>query len=129
MDDGIEADFPLSVGYFHLARNVAKLSNFAVKVGCVLAKKKPLIACSNKLITHPDLFPGAITIHAEARALNNCRTDDLVGGIAYVYRETADGQPAMARPCNWCMMKLKERGIKKVFYSISEYPYYNWERI
>ena len=71
----------------------------------------------------------AISIHAEVRAIMNCQTDDLNGAVAYVYRETADGMPALARPCPWCWLELEKAGIKKIFYTISEYPYYAWERI
>jgi pyrimidine deaminase RibD-like protein len=119
----------LDHGYFRLARNVSRLSEHPVKVGCVIARKKPLIACCNKVITHPRLFPGAISIHAEVRAIDNCQSDNLDGCTAYVYRETANGDPALARPCPHCMLELHKAGIKKVFYTVNEYPFYSWERI
>jgi tRNA(Arg) A34 adenosine deaminase TadA len=60
------------------------------------------------------LLPGS---HAEGRVL---RKMDW-GGVLYVARVTRkDRSLAMARPCPMCMIKIKAKGIKKVFYTINQ---------
>ena len=41
-----------------------------------------------------------------------------------VYREDGDGNPVLAKPCENCQTIMKEFGIKKVYYSIPDSPYY-----
>ena len=123
----------LMTGYFKLARNVSKLSDHKVKVGAVIVNKKPVSACSNKAKTHPTYAnpdKGRIgSLHAEIRCLINCEREDLTGAIIYVYREVKGGRPALARPCSACLGYLKEAGVKKMIYTINEYPYYQTERL
>lgn len=122
----------LSIGYFKLARGVSLLSDHRVKVGAVLSKKVPLIACSNKTVSHPKYANGLdyrATLHAEIRCLLHTQHTDRNGSVIYVYRETKNQEPALAKPCAFCMEALKEAGIKKVYFTISEYPFYSWERI
>jgi pyrimidine deaminase RibD-like protein len=112
----------LEYGYFKLARNISKFSDHRVKVGCVIANKKPISAASNKDKTHPKYADPDHSVrsstHAEVRAIINCGVEDLTGAIAYVYREYKDGRPGLAKPCNSCLDILRERGIKRVYYSI-----------
>jgi deoxycytidylate deaminase len=122
----------LSVGYFKLARNISKLSEYRVQVGAVLAKKVPLMACANKLVSHPKFANGndhRTTLHAEMRCLLHTQHSDREGSVIYVYRETKDQKPALARPCAFCMEALKEAGVKKVFFSTNKFPFYGCERI
>lgn len=123
----------LRTGFFRLAKNVSKLSDHRVKVGAVIVNKKPLIACSNKKKTHPQWADPSKTIrasiHAECRAIINCRHENLEGATVYVYREDAKGNPKLARPCNFCWSVMKKAGIKKVYYTIEESPFYRIERI
>jgi len=117
--------------YMVLAKNVSKHSDHRVKVGSVIVKKRPLSVGYNKVKTHPlhaDPYNSLRgSIHAEVSALLTC--DDPHGGVIYVYRETKDGKPALARPCNYCYNMLQSKGIKKVFYTISEFPYWRVEEI
>lgn len=119
--------------YFKLAKNTSRLSNHRVRVGAVIVKKKPLIACSNILKTHPiyaNPYEGNVgSIHAEIRCVLHLGDEDLRGSTIYVYREYKNGHPALARPCKLCMGVLEEVGVKEVFYSTGEYPYYKRERI
>jgi len=129
----IDEDGPLNnIGYFRLAKNVSKLSNHRVKIGCVLAKKRPIIACSNLNKSHPygyrdDYKRG---LHAEIRAITNCNAEDIEGSVMYVYREYKNnGRPALSRPCNYCYSMMKKFGVKKVYYSTAEYPFFKVEKI
>lgn len=56
-------------------------------------------------------------IHAEARLSKKLD----VGATVYVARTRRDdGTIAMAKPCCHCENALRHRGVKKVFYTISE---------
>lgn len=121
----------LDKGFFRLAKNVSLNSNHRCKIGCVIVKHgKPVSVGFNHCKTHPihtgDSFRKSI--HAEVSALLNCDTT-LHGAIAYIYRETKDGKPALARPCNYCYQMLLAHGIKNVYYTIEIYPYWKKERI
>jgi len=119
-------------GFFKLARNVSLHSEHEkFRVGAVIVKKKPLSVGFNVLKTHPMYkdVPYVITIHAEIRALITCNADDITGADIYVYRQTKDGKPAMARPCDRCWDALMDAGIRNVYYSTKEYPYWRKERL
>lgn len=121
---------PLDVGYFRLAKNISKNSDHRVKMGCVIAKKKPVSAASNKSKTHTRCNYGmSNSTHAEIRALINCGCDDLVGGVAYIYREKKNGSYGLARPCNHCYEALKSAGIKGIYYTVENFPYWKYERV
>lgn len=98
-------------------------------MGAVLANKRPIIACSNVVRTHPKYAYDEChqTIHAEARCVMYNNGTNLKGTTIYVYREHADGSPALARPCNDCYQLLKDFGVKKMIYTIDEYPYFRTE--
>ena len=54
-------------------------------------------------------------IHAEQQAMLNMP----YGGNIYVYRETAHGHIAMARPCDGCIEMLKAQHVKFAYYTTS----------
>jgi deoxycytidylate deaminase len=61
--------------------------------------------------------------HAECRAL---RKMDY-GGTLYVSRiSKRDKSLVMARPCPMCQIKIRAKGVKKVFYSINEFQFGVW---
>jgi len=117
----------IGFGYFLLAKNVSKHSTMSPKVGAVVSRKKPISVGFNKLKPTFKRF----STHAEVDAilsaggrfynLNNCEI--------YVYRETKDGKPALARPCENCLELIKEKGIKKMYYTIDSFPYWRSERL
>jgi len=123
----------ISVGYFELARNVSKYSNHKYQIGCVLINHKPLSVGFNKTKTHTKYANPETSIrkavHAEVIAILNSGKESIRNGTAYIYRETKDGNPALARPCKDCMERLENFGIKRIFYTTEEYPYYREERI
>lgn len=122
----------LNIGYFQLARTMSRHSDCKIKVGAVIANKKPISASFNTFKTHPKYSNPYETnvgsIHAEIRAVI-LSGQDLKGGSIYVYREYKTGKPAMSRPCRLCMEVLKEAGIKKVYYTIGKKPYFRLERL
>ena len=102
-------------------------------MGAVIVKKKPIMACSNIVKTHPiyaNPYEGNVgSLHAEIRCVLHLGDEDLRDSTIYVYREFKNGEPALARPCTMCRTVLREVGVKEVFYTTSEFPFYARERI
>lgn len=60
-------------------------------------------------------------VHAEVDALLRVSNrDDINGSTVYVVRTTKNGNLAMSQPCPMCSEILKEHGVKRAFFSISE---------
>jgi len=121
----------LDKGFFRLARNSSLESKHRVKVGAVAVMHgKPVSATCNVGKSHPDftVIERCDSIHVEIRAVLSANTS-VEGGTVYVYRETAKGIPALSRPCNQCYRFMQKHGIRKVYYTTGEYPYWNLERI
>lgn len=71
-------------------------------------------------------YPLKQFLHAEINALIKRRFySDLSSCQITVYRETHDGIPALAKPCINCQAILKSFGIKKVYYSTPNPPYWD----
>jgi len=121
------------IGYFKLAKNASKHSTYKIRVGAVISNKKPIAVGFNKKKSHPRFsnpeFNIHSCIHAEASAVINSGRIDLNNYIIYIYREKKNRVPANARPCKECLKLLKEVGIRKIYYSIDEKPFYRMEKI
>lgn len=126
-------DIELNKGYFLLAKNISKYSDHRVKVGAVIARKKPISAASNKIGSHPRYAnpedSNRLSIHAEIRAIINSGCYDLEGSEIWVYRQHKNGETALSRPCSFCLSILRERGIRKIHYTIETYPFYKTEKL
>lgn len=116
---------------FRLAKNISKYSDYKIRVGAVICdKSRPISVGYNKNKFHPKYSTELKrTIHAEAAAIISSGKDIMKGATVFVYRENKKGRPALARPCINCMKLLQEFGVKKIFYTTNEYPYFNVERI
>jgi deoxycytidylate deaminase len=120
--------------FFRLARRVAIQSDYHVQMGAVLVDKKPIVTGYNKLKTHPvhsnPELHMKVSIHAEVDCLIAMKDRSSRGTDIYVYREHRGTKlPAMARPCKECMKKLIKAGVKRIFYSIDQFPYWAVETI
>ena len=117
--------------FFQAAKNISKLSDFKrVHIGCIVVEKHRIISSgynSNKTCplqkrynTERFSVDTPHCLHAEIKALkpllNNSEIDFSKVKV-FVYRETKNGKPAMARPCPSCMGFIKELGIKKIYYT------------
>lgn len=119
-------DFPTM---FRLAKNVSKLSQHPKhKLGAALVYNgKPVSVGHNRHKSHPEAkYSG---LHAEIQALKSSGRSKIRGSSMFVYRETKQGCLALAKPCKDCMSKLIDFGIKWLFYTTSEYPYFEVIRI
>jgi deoxycytidylate deaminase len=128
---GIDDDSDPHLRYLNFARNVSKHSKYKIKVGCVIAKGNRPISVGFNKVKYNKLWanPWRKTLHAEVNAIRTSGKDYVKNTTAYIYRETAKGIPAMARPCDDCMQKLINFGVKKIYYSIPDYPYWSYEKI
>ena len=122
--------------FFESARAISYVSNFHnAHIGCVFVKHGKVISSGvNSTKTHPLQKKYNIyrftedttkhSIHAEISAYINALkfTNDFSDVTVYVYRETKNGNIAMARPCNSCMHLLKDIGVRTIKYT-TEYGY------
>ena len=107
----------IETGFFRLARLVSLKSNYRVKLGCVIVQHgKPISIGFNRVKTHPISGEFTRTLHAEMDALISARAP-LDGATVFVYRERANGDLGLAKPCKNCYKKLVNSGVKKIYYS------------
>ena len=106
----------------------ANKSTFRQKVGAIIFNKNRIISRGyndpERSVKHINKkfqrWPG--TVHAEVAAILKAKTD-LKGFSILVVRVNSKNQLRLAKPCEWCSMYLDYVGIKKIYYSISEFPY------
>ena len=114
-------------GLFRLAKNVSKHSTHKIKMGAVLVKHgRPLSVGFNKVKSHPI---HTFSIHAEIDCMASFDREELRSSSMFIYRESKCGTPAIARPCKRCLEYLRSFGVKRIFFTTNEYPYWNTERI
>ena len=117
---------------FNVAQSVSEVSEFPrIKIGAVVARKHNILAVGvNQLKSHPlqkkynkNRFTNNEDscqhhLHAEMDALSKIRfTDELNKAVIYVFRKNNNDKLAMSRPCPGCMARIKDVGIKKVYYT------------
>ena len=115
--------------FFRLAKNVSKISiHKKQKIGAVLVVNgHPLSVGCNQLKTHQNApYTG---LHAEVQAMKSCGRKFIKGASIYVYRKRKDGKIGVAKPCKHCMKALKDFGVRWVYYSVDEYPFWEVEKI
>lgn len=121
----------MKLKFMELAKKMASFGEHRQhKVGSAISKKNRLVSLGfNKASTHPKSPHPWKFLHAEVSSLLKAGREELVDSTIYVYRETRSGMPALSRPCKYCMMALLEAGVKDVYYTIEEEPYFQYEEI
>jgi len=114
---------------FRLAKNTSKHSEHRRhKMGAVVVVNgHPVSVGFNKAKTNPNA--PYVGLHAEVVALRNTGKKEMKGCSIFVYRKRKDGRIGMARPCEHCMEELKRFGVKWIYYSVDEWPFWNVEKI
>lgn len=123
--------FPLDkYSHFKIARLSSYLSDAPYpgkRMGAVIHKKKQILAIGVNSFDKTHTLQGnglRPFLHAEVAAILKRRHyDDVEECSITVYREV-HGKPALAKPCNQCQRIMKAAGIKKVFYSIEQEPFF-----
>jgi len=104
------------------AIRLAELSDCKMRHGAVVIKGGRVLGVGiNVMKNDPNIVPDPKTqssVHAECAAIRACGNTDLRGATLYVARIGKDGKPAMSKPCINCQKALRDRGIKKVFYTV-----------
>lgn len=110
--------------YLDKACDLASMSDCRFKHGAIIRKAGHTISVGiNYGVNDPKYLDDEVAVdhaavHAEVAALNACRKVDLRGASIYVARVLKNGEPRMSKPCENCQKALKERGVKKVYYTI-----------
>lgn len=118
------------INFLKLAAKVAKPNsnkdprNFWL--GCIGIRNDNVIVSSKNgpvFCTDSYVYQTIPDSHAEGRVLRKMDR----GGTLYVARvHKNDGSLAIARPCIVCQIRIKAKGIKKVYYSINDFQYGIW---
>lgn len=67
------------------------------------------------------LNSGTCSVHAEVDALLKvANREDIKGATVYVVRVNRKHELAMSKPCHMCEAILREHGVKKAVFSVSE---------
>ena len=117
-----------------MAINEAKKSTHNQRVGAVIVKKKAILSkghnypCKSIKHFHPKFQKWKNSVHAEIDCIIKAKRN-LAGTTMYVIRINSADQLRNSRPCKHCLAYIKHVGIKKVYYSINEYPYIAVENI
>lgn len=120
--------------YFRLARDASLLSaHNRCRVGAVLVNKRPVVVGFNKHKSHtkyanPEVHV-KLSVHAEIDCIIEAKDKNIKGWSVYVYREDCNGNIANSRPCIDCLTELKSRGIRKIYYTTKQSPYWKMEYI
>jgi deoxycytidylate deaminase len=111
-----------------IAVEEAKKSTHKQKMGCVLFDKKIIVSKgynhAQKSVKHllPEYqrWPGSV--HAEVETIRKAKKS-VVGMSMLIVRINKENQFRTAKPCVHCMSYLRKVKIKRIYYSISEFPY------
>ncbi|OGZ59722.1 MAG: hypothetical protein A3B96_03045 [Candidatus Spechtbacteria bacterium RIFCSPHIGHO2_02_FULL_43_15b] len=123
------------ITFFQEARRAAQNSSMRKLVGAVVVSRgKPVGTAFNRVGSAKLFFGGRTFIspfsrHAEIRAVIQAGISNISGSTLYVWRNTKDGTPALARPCGNCMAILQILGVKRVAYTTNAHPFYEVEAI
>lgn len=120
--------------YFNVAKEISKLSDFPkVKIGCCAVYKHKVISTGfnscrtsplqkkyNKYRFDEDDSGVLHTYHAETSCLKSLmrrKNINFKNVSLYVYREYQDHTLAPSRPCESCMMLIRNLGIRHIYYT------------
>lgn len=107
--------------YLELATKIA-LNNRSAKTflfGVVAERTDGAVVVSTNIRTQ---FPEP-SAHAEYRLLRKCDW----GCTMWIARVDREGRWAMAKPCRWCHTLIKNKGVKRVYYTIGPEEYGVWK--
>lgn len=122
------------ITFFNIAKDLCYLSDHKNKLGCVIVDHHRIISSGHNSQSKCHRFQADLDkkyfkvdnckgpVHAEVSALMPLikRKQNLNGATIYIYRQTNNGDIALARPCPRCMSLIKSCGIKRIKYSTSE---------
>lgn len=119
VDNDIDGPSRIPFG-LRMAKMAMTKSNCKIKVGASLVSKGRIILGYNQQKSSPRAVQWYKYIdqsHAEFNLF--ARMIPPVKGIVSIFRQFANGQMALARPCPYCINMLKFYGIKTIRYTTS----------
>lgn len=114
--------------WLKLAVKEAEKSTFRFQVGAVIFNKNQFISsghnCANRSVKNlkPIYRHWPTSVHAEVDAILKAKCD-LKGASIVVVRINKEKQLRLSAPCKHCLMYLKHVGIRKIYYTINQFPY------
>lgn len=120
--------------YFSLAKEISKHSNYKVRVGAVIVKGNRILSVGHNQVRYKSrglrFTKFKSSLHAERDAISKLDRKILKGSDIYVYREhNVTGSPMLSKPCEQCWWLIEEMKIRRVYYSISEKPYFEMVKL
>lgn len=115
--------------WFITAKKEALKSSYKHRIGAVVVSGGSCLSRGFNELRHArDLKEYSAwenSVHAERNAIKRVKDKSkLQGASIFIYREFKNGMPATAAPCNNCLDLIKAVGIKKVYFTMSTFPYY-----
>lgn len=116
--------------FLKIARKVAMKSICRYRLGAVLVKGGAIINFGYNRTGHHNLIEKKKTrdidqLHAEVDAVLGIAKIETRKCDIWIARIKNDDQLGLAKPCEMCQLILKEMGIRRVFYSIENEPFYD----
>lgn len=129
MEDGLETVNVVATrrhkAWLKSAQKLTKLSQFpSYRMASMIVKGKPISYGINK--TSPGYLKDklydkskrgfGLGTHAEMASILNAVAGDLKGSEIYIAGNTKAGNTICSRPCQRCLRRIKEAGIKRIVY-------------
>jgi deoxycytidylate deaminase len=118
----------------HLVKEARKSEYKHKLASCLISGNKRLLAIGHNKIRYHRLGhrwnPYPHSLHSEVATIVSVDKSRIRNAILYVLRLNNQNKPMLARPCPDCMKLIVWIGtIKKIIYSIDDYPYYKEEKV
>lgn len=119
--------------FIQCAVEEAQKSNMRQKHGCVIVKRKKVIAKGHNDHSGYDKYGSELTnkrrtIHAEADAIRNCISNgiSMKGAVMYVVRfNIRTNEATYSKPCHNCfeliLSCVKKHGLRKIYYTKTDH--------
>lgn len=116
-----------------IAAKAASLSTYEHRIGAVIIKHGKVMSTGfNTNSTHPlpQKYFQFGSVHAETSAVLKCKNkDNLIDSDIYIFRMSAKGAPALAKPCNTCVKVLTEYGVRRAYWTTNVFPFWDYAMI
>lgn len=105
--------------HLELAKRMSWRATFhRCRLGAVIARRGQVLGVGyNQKKTHTRSPSPYKYLHAEVDATLGIPLTELRGASIYVYRETLNGDIAMAKPCSHCEAYLRNLGLHAVYHT------------
>lgn len=114
--------------FFRHAKKMALESNQEHRVGACVVKSGRVLSVGKNEVNKTNWITKVYfeypTVHAECSALAKLTPEIIRGATVYVYREKWTKSPGLAKPCTHCARVLAEMGIRRVYYTTNDAPFF-----